>query len=93
MTRRKIPSFLSDYDDALKSAKDLDSQIITDASAISADYAAVVSLSIRQAFGATEITLPRTTDGSWNTSDVLMFMKGTSNLCSTAKTSNKKSVP
>ncbi|KAF9019248.1 DUF1793-domain-containing protein [Hymenopellis radicata] len=66
-----IPSFLSDYGDALNRASTLDSQVENDASAISADYAGLVALSIRQAFGATEITLPKSTDGTWNTSDIL----------------------
>lgn len=47
----------------------------SDASAISSDYASIVSLSIRQAFGATEITVSKT-GNTFNTSDILMFMKG-----------------
>lgn len=46
-----------------------------DASQISADYAAVVALSIRQAFAATELTLSKTSTGAFNTTDVILFMK------------------
>ncbi|KAG6830824.1 hypothetical protein H0H92_014476 [Tricholoma furcatifolium] len=70
-----ISSFLGDYDAALSRAQALDSQINSDASAISAEYAAVVELSVRQALGATEITISKNSDGSWNTSDILVFLK------------------
>ncbi|KAG6874172.1 hypothetical protein C0993_000780, partial [Termitomyces sp. T159_Od127] len=70
-----ISSFLGDYSAALSRAISLDSKVDSDASAISADYAAVVALSIRQALGATEITISRNSDGTWNTSDILMFLK------------------
>ena len=48
-----------------------------DASAISADYASIVALSVRQVFGAVELTVSKDSKGNFNTSDVLMFMKGT----------------
>ena len=48
-----------------------------DASAISADYASIVALSVRQVFGAVELTVSKGSRGNFNTSDVLMFMKGT----------------
>ena len=80
MTRNtiKISSFLSDYSAALSRAQSLDSKVNSDASKISANYAAVVELSIRQAVGATEITISKNTDGTWNTDDILMFLKGIS---------------
>lgn len=74
----QISSFLSDYSSALSRAKTFDAKVQADASAISSDYASIVALSIRQAFGATEITASRNSDGSINTSDILMFMKGKS---------------
>ncbi|EIN10412.1 DUF1793-domain-containing protein [Punctularia strigosozonata HHB-11173 SS5] len=70
-----ISSFLGDYSAALSRAQTLDAKIQSDGSAISADYASIVALSTRQALGATEITLSKNTDGSFNTNDVLMFMK------------------
>ncbi|KIY46672.1 DUF1793-domain-containing protein [Fistulina hepatica ATCC 64428] len=70
-----IAAFLSDYSDALTRAEALDAQLYADASAISSDYAAVCALSVRQAFAATEMTISRADDGSWNTSDILVFLK------------------
>ncbi|KAJ7684052.1 hypothetical protein B0H17DRAFT_941147 [Mycena rosella] len=70
-----ITSFLQEYGDTLSRNSKFDAQVQSDASAISADYAAIVALSIRQTLGATEITISKNDDGSWNTSDVLVFMK------------------
>ncbi|KAL1733166.1 hypothetical protein EV714DRAFT_282162 [Schizophyllum commune] len=52
----------------------LDAQIRKDAEVISPEYADIVELSMRQSFGATEITISGS-EGAWNTSDVLMFIK------------------
>lgn len=76
MTPQQITSFLEDYPNALARANELDAQVNGDASRISADYASIVALSIRQALGAMEITVSKNSDGSWNTGDVLVFMKG-----------------
>ncbi|KIY74089.1 DUF1793-domain-containing protein [Cylindrobasidium torrendii FP15055 ss-10] len=70
-----IDDFLADYNDALTRAEAFDAQVDSDAKAISNDYAGVVALSIRQALGATELTISKNGDGSWNTDDVLLFMK------------------
>lgn len=72
----KIASFVADYPAALIRANTLDAQVNNDATKISDDYASIVALSIRQALGALEITIPSNTEGSWNTSDVLGFIKG-----------------
>ncbi|KAI5899416.1 DUF1793-domain-containing protein [Schizophyllum commune H4-8] len=69
-----ITAFLSDYPYALARATTLDAQIRKDAEAISPEYADIVELSMRQSFGATEITISGS-EGAWNTSDVLMFIK------------------
>jgi hypothetical protein len=66
---------LSDYSGSLQRAKAFDSKIQSDASAVSLDYAGLVSLSVRQAFGAIEITVS-SNGNSYNTDDVLVFMKG-----------------
>ncbi|KAJ7684039.1 hypothetical protein B0H17DRAFT_1073347 [Mycena rosella] len=70
-----ISSFLSDFSAALTRANTFDAQVQTDAGKISADYAAVVAISIRQAFAATELTLSKTSTGAFNTTDVILFMK------------------
>ncbi|KAJ7129315.1 DUF1793-domain-containing protein [Mycena epipterygia] len=73
-----ISSFLSDFSAALTRANTFDTKVQTDATKISADYASVVALSIRQAFAATELTLSKTSAGAFNTTDVILFMKGES---------------
>ncbi|KAK0206362.1 DUF1793-domain-containing protein, partial [Desarmillaria ectypa] len=70
-----IEAFLQGYRDALSQASNFDSQVESDASAISEDYAGIVALSIRQAMGSMEVTISKNADGSWNTDDVLVFMK------------------
>jgi hypothetical protein len=72
----QISFFLSDYRSALQRAIAFDSKVAADAAEISTNYAAVVALSIRQAFAATEITISKAVDGSWNTTDVMVFLKG-----------------
>ncbi|KAI0650359.1 DUF1793-domain-containing protein [Trametes meyenii] len=69
-----ISTFLGDYANALARAKAFDAKVDADANKISADYASIVELSIRQGFGAVETTVGRDGD-SFNTSDVLTFMK------------------
>ncbi|VDC02380.1 unnamed protein product [Peniophora sp. CBMAI 1063] len=69
-----ISAFISDYSAAVTRAAAFDSKIQTDASKISTQYAGIVAASLRQAFGATEITVAKTSSG-YDTSDVLMFMK------------------
>jgi hypothetical protein len=68
-----ISDFLTDYPNALSRANTLDAQV--DAGKISTNYAALAALSLRQAMGATEITISKSSSGAWNTSDVLMFLK------------------
>ncbi|KAJ7276535.1 DUF1793-domain-containing protein [Mycena haematopus] len=70
-----IASFLNDFSAALIRANAFDAKVQADAGKISADYAAVVALSIRQALGATELTISKTSTGAFNTSDIIMFMK------------------
>ncbi|KAF7352670.1 DUF1793-domain-containing protein [Mycena venus] len=70
-----ISSFLGDFSAALTRANTFDAKVQTDAGKISADYAAVVALSIRQAFAATELTISKTSTGAFNTTDVILFMK------------------
>ncbi|KAG9006475.1 hypothetical protein FRB93_008603 [Tulasnella sp. JGI-2019a] len=70
-----LSTFLLDYPNAFSRASAFDKKVQSDASAISSDYADVVALSIRQTFGATEITISKDGTGSWNTTDVMMFMK------------------
>ncbi|KAG7096816.1 hypothetical protein E1B28_004225 [Marasmius oreades] len=70
-----ITSFINDFSGALSRANAFDSKVNNDATKISADYASIVSLSIRQSLGSIEITIAKNSDGSWNTGDVIVFMK------------------
>jgi hypothetical protein len=67
---------MNDYSNALSTANALDSKIQSDASQISSDYADLVALSVRQAFGATEVTAGKSSVGGLNSSDILVFLKG-----------------
>ncbi|KAF8883854.1 hypothetical protein BD779DRAFT_1443529 [Infundibulicybe gibba] len=71
-----ISAFVKDFPNALQRAIDLDQKIMSDASgAISQDYADLVSLSVRQTMGGIDITTSNGTDGQWNASDIMIFMK------------------
>ena len=87
LTCSQIASFISDYSAALGRANAFDSKLNSDASRISSDYAGIVALSVRQTFGATELTVSRGADGAFNASDITMFMKGVSLLPSVLRTS------
>ncbi|KAJ7481103.1 hypothetical protein B0H11DRAFT_1232531 [Mycena galericulata] len=70
-----ISHFINAYPIALATANIFDAKVQLDASVISAEYAGIAALAVRQAFGATELTISKASDGSWNTTDILMFMK------------------
>ncbi|KZP06336.1 DUF1793-domain-containing protein [Athelia psychrophila] len=70
-----ITDFINGYSTALSTANTFDAQVVSDATKISADYASLVELSIRQAIGAIEITISKTSAGAWDTTDVIVFMK------------------
>lgn len=67
---------MTDYSNAVTRASAFDAQIQSDASNVSTNYADWVALSVRQAFGAIEFTISKDSSGNFNTSDVLVFMKG-----------------
>ncbi|KAI0793192.1 hypothetical protein C8Q75DRAFT_840168 [Abortiporus biennis] len=72
-----IDSVLNDFTSASQRADALDKKILDAASSITSNpaYAGLVSFAIRQAWGASELTLSLGNDGTWNKSDVKMFMK------------------
>ena len=74
-----MDAFLDDYENANERASALDSAVLQNATAISAQYGDLVSLAARQAFGSTEISISNGTDGNWNMSDVKIFMKDVGN--------------
>ncbi|KAH9940434.1 DUF1793-domain-containing protein [Epithele typhae] len=70
-----ISAFLGDYANAVVRANAFDAKLQADAGKISADYASLVPLSVRQTLGAIEITAAKKSDGSLDASDVKTFMK------------------
>ncbi|KAI0310163.1 hypothetical protein OF83DRAFT_1070995 [Amylostereum chailletii] len=74
-----IDDFLSDFEAARTRAHQVDDKITGAASSAIAgpNYADLVSLATRQVFGTTQLSVAKGTDGTWNTSDVMMFMRDT----------------
>ncbi|KLO07018.1 DUF1793-domain-containing protein [Schizopora paradoxa] len=70
-----VSFFLNDFDNSMNMSTQLDTQVINDATNISQSYADLLSLVARQAMGAIEITLSKNSDGSFNSSDVMAFMR------------------
>ncbi|KAF7299431.1 hypothetical protein MIND_00892900 [Mycena indigotica] len=70
-----LTSFVNDFSAALTRANAFDAKVQADASKISADYAGVVALSIRQALATIEITTSKTAFGTYDPNDVIVFMK------------------
>ncbi len=71
----QVSFFLNDFDNALNLSTQLDDQIINDAENISPLYSDLLSLVARQAMSALEITVSKNSDGSFNSSDVMAFIK------------------
>ncbi|OCH88863.1 DUF1793-domain-containing protein [Obba rivulosa] len=74
-----ISDFLINYTTTSQRAQALDSKIQQDALNISSEYADLVSLAARQVFGSIDITISKGSDGQWNTSDIMIFMKDMGN--------------
>ncbi|KAF7330323.1 DUF1793-domain-containing protein [Mycena venus] len=71
-----ISDFINAYPTALATANTFDAKVQSDAtSKVSTTYAGIAALAVRQAFGATELTISKASDGSWNKSDIMMFIK------------------
>jgi hypothetical protein len=75
----QIDAFMNDFPAARTRAVALDQQILQDATAISQNYADLVSLGTRQAMAGVEITLSMLQGGRFNLSDVMAFMKDVGN--------------
>lgn len=70
----QIDDVLDNFEGAVTNAANLDNKILSAARGISSNYADILSLATRQAFGALEYTLLKG-GGDFNTSDVKAFMK------------------
>jgi hypothetical protein len=71
----QIIDFLSDFDDAFKRAQQLDERILGDAASVSDQLGDLVSLALPQVYGSMQLTIGTDSDGKFNKSDVMMFMK------------------
>ncbi|KAA1477095.1 hypothetical protein DENSPDRAFT_786182 [Dentipellis sp. KUC8613] len=70
-----IDDFLTDFPNAQKRAEELDNRILGQANTFGSEYADLVSLATRQVYGTTELNIAQDASGTWNQSDVMMFMK------------------
>ncbi|KAF9443521.1 hypothetical protein P691DRAFT_679373, partial [Macrolepiota fuliginosa MF-IS2] len=70
-----ITAFINDFSDARIRNGGLDNKILSAASAVSPEYAGILSLATRQIFAAMDITIPSAQPGQFNKSDVKIFMK------------------
>lgn len=74
-----VEFFLNDYSKAILASREIDQRIYADAIKMGGDgYAAIVSLSARQALGGTEVTIGKDSSGRFDLGDVAAFMKGLS---------------
>ncbi|KZV92371.1 DUF1793-domain-containing protein [Exidia glandulosa HHB12029] len=70
-----IKFVMDDFEKVTDLATKFDDQVKEDAAKVSPEYAGIVELSLRQAFGACELTISKNADGSFNKDDLLFFMK------------------
>ncbi|KAF9000881.1 hypothetical protein BDQ17DRAFT_1245068 [Cyathus striatus] len=70
-----IQDVIAKFDDVRSKAIDFDSKILADGDAISSKYSDLISISLRMVFGTMDITIPKSGDGTLDTSDVKIFMK------------------
>ena len=66
---------MGDFDRAQHAAEIFDNKLLSAGSAISSGYADLLALTTRQVFGSLDITLALGSDGNWNFSDAMVFMK------------------
>jgi hypothetical protein len=73
--RLQIVDFLNDFSNASSRAQQLDQNILQNATSVSNMLGDLVSLSIAQVYGSTQLTVGIDASGKPNSSDVMMFMK------------------
>lgn len=71
----QVSALLEDYDTAVKRAEAFETTLLQAATAVSSNYADLVALTARQAMAGTELTVGQNSDGSFDLSDVKMFMQ------------------
>ena len=73
----QITDFLNNFANASSRAQQLDQKILQGAASVSGSglLGDLVSLATAQVYGSTQLTIGTGASGSFNTSDVMMFMK------------------
>ena len=66
---------MGDFERAQQVAASFDDKLLGAGSAISSGYADLLALTTRQILGSLDITLALGSDGNWNFSDAMVFMK------------------
>lgn len=66
---------MDDFSRARQAAAAYDSELLAAGSEFSSNYADLLALSARQLLGSIDITLALGSDGEWNFTDTLVFMK------------------
>lgn len=74
---------IDDFDNALSAAIAMDAKVIADGQKYSQNYANLLTLTLRQAMGAIDITLVKEVDGNWNSTNIKAFMKNMGSVGST----------
>lgn len=71
-----LAAFHGDFAFSLQLSSAFDTKVKADAiAAVNEKYASLCALAARQVFSGMEITVAKSQDGSYNTSDVMIFMK------------------
>ena len=73
--RFQIVDFLNDFSNASSRAQQLDHNVLQNATSVSNILGDLVSLSIAQVYGSTQLTIGTDASGNFNNSDVMVFMK------------------
>ena len=73
--RLQMVDFLNDFSNASSRAQQLDHDILQNTTSVSNMLGDLVSLSIAQVYGSTQLTVGIDASGKPNSSDVMMFMK------------------
>lgn len=66
---------MSDFDRAQQAAERFDNRLLNAGSSVSVGYADLLALTTRQILGSLDITIALGSDGNWNFSDTMVFMK------------------
>lgn len=66
---------MNDFERAQQAAESFDNKLLSASSDLSSDYADLLALTTLQVLASLDITLALGSDGKWNFSDTMVFMK------------------